>query len=526
MRAALRAPTGEGTALRALVVLIAIVTFARLVLAAMLGLGVDEAYTVATSRVLALGTFDHPPMAWWLAGGTAKLFGSEAPLLVRLPFVVLGALSLAFAYDAGRYLYSARAGFYAAVVIALAPVLGWTSGSMVLPDGPLIAGLLAGLCCLVRALFGAVSTAPRWWLLAGAGAGFACLSKLHGIFLLAGAGLFLLTTPSHRHWLRSPWPYFAALVTLAVASPFLIWNAAHDWISFTFQAGRAGGQRFDPMGPLLALGGQALFLLPWVWAALMLSLARAGRYGPGRPRDWLLVCCAIGPIAGFTLVALAGTKTLFHWAAPGYLFACLLLGRDLVSDLDAGRRQSVLWLRGAVLGLAGLYAIILCLTVLPWPKMEFGGRSIPYPLIETSSWRAVRDALQARGVLGSDGLMPAGGFIAGVRWHEAGRLAVALGPAIPVICLCLDPRGFGMTSDNRNYLGHDGLIILPETSASVALESLAPYFAGLEPLEPVLLQQGSSTLARLVVYRGRSLRDPGAAASNVIHPFGRRGLEK
>jgi 4-amino-4-deoxy-L-arabinose transferase-like glycosyltransferase len=504
---ALRARSGEGQALRWLVALIAVVTLARLVLAATLGLGIDEAYTVATSRVLALGTFEHPPLAWWMAGGVAKLFGSEHPLIVRLPFVACGALTLALAYDAGRTLYSPHAGFFAAVVIALAPVLGWTSASMVLPDGPLLAGFLAGLCCLSRALFGDPTFAPRWWLLAGAAAGVACLSKLHGVFLLAGTGLFLLTAPPFRVWLLTPWPYLAALLAAVIASPFLIWNADHGWISFTFQASRASAKRLDLTGPFVALGGQALFLLPWVWGALALSLGRAALAGRSQPRDWLLFCCAIGPIATFTLVTLMGTKTLFHWAAPGYLFAALLLGRDLARDLSAADGRARTWLRGSSAAIAALFAIVLALAALPWPKLSVAGQPVPDPLAETRSWGVVRTILMGR--------QPWPTFIAGTRWHEAGRLAVALGPAVPVLCLCLDARGFGIVSDNRRYLGRDGLVIVPEGAATQAMLTLTPYFSSLVRGETLTMQ---GTVA-LVVLRGQGLRDPDARAVNLIHPF-------
>ncbi len=514
MIANVRASSGDGRALRTVLALIAFVTGARLVLAATLGLGVDEAYTVATSRVLALGTFDHPPLAWWLSGGAAKVFGTEAPLAVRLPFIALGALTLWLAFDAGRYLYSARAGLYAAVVVVLAPVLGWTSGSMVLPDGPLLAGFLAGLCCLARALFGDSASAPRWWLLAGLAAGIACLSKLHGIFLLAGTGLFLLTTPSHRHWLSKPWPYLAALIALVVASPFLLWNAEHQWISFAFQAGRAKTNRIDLAGPFVALGGQALFLLPWVWVALMLSLGRALWGGPGRPRDWLLVCCAIGPIAAFTLIAVTGTKTLFHWAAPGYLFVCVLLGRDLARDLDAGLRRARSWLTGSLASIAVLFVIVLALAYAPWPQLVLAGKALPYPLVETRSWREVRAQLAVRGLLNAPNT-----FVAGVRWHETGRLAVALGPSVAVRCLCTDPRGFGILTDNRAHIGADALIIAADQSSKEILQTLGPYFASLEVLPSLQITQGGRMLTALALYRGRALQDPALPRPNVLRPF-------
>src|ERR1700679_1470123 len=78
---------------RQILLLIIIATPIRLALAATPGLGVNESYMVAAGRVLSLGYFDHPPAAWWLSWGAAHLFGTEAPVVVRLPFIMLFALS-------------------------------------------------------------------------------------------------------------------------------------------------------------------------------------------------------------------------------------------------------------------------------------------------------------------------------------------------------------------------------------------------------------------------------------------------
>lgn len=514
MTSRLGAPTGEGRALRVLLGLVALTFVAHCVLAATIGLGIDEAYTVATSRIWALSTFDHPPMAWWLAGGAAKLFGTETPLAVRFPFIVLSAASAWLAYDAGRFLFSPRAGLGAALTIFLAPVLGWTSGSMVLPDGPLMAALLAGLCCLSRAMFGDAGTAPRWWLLAGGATGLAMLSKLHGAFLLAGTGLFILTTPTHRHWLRSRWPYAAALLAMIIFSPVLIWNAEHDWISFAFQAGRARAHRLDLAGPLVALAGQAVFLLPWVWVALVLSLGRAAWAGPRRPRDWLLFCLAIGPIAVFSLVALNGSKTLFHWAAPGYLFACLLTGRDLAGDLANRDRTARWWLGGSGAAIAMLFAAVLTLVHLPWPSVGLpNGKPAPYPLIETQSWHELADALSARGLSGSPGL-----FVAGLKWHETARIDLALGGKLPVRCLCADARGYGVIYDNHDLLGHDAIIVTADLADAEAGALLGGYFQSLTPLGTVPITHVGQPLQVLRLFRGTALREP-ALKPNLVQPF-------
>jgi 4-amino-4-deoxy-L-arabinose transferase-like glycosyltransferase len=68
-------------------------TLLRLALAGSLGLGIDESYMVAAGRTLRLGYFDHPPLSWWLSAGIARLAGTEAGWVVRLPFVALFAVS-------------------------------------------------------------------------------------------------------------------------------------------------------------------------------------------------------------------------------------------------------------------------------------------------------------------------------------------------------------------------------------------------------------------------------------------------
>ena len=80
-------------ATRAMLWLIALTALLRLALAGLLGLSVDESYSVAISRQLALSYFDHPPLHVWLVGLWARLLGSEQPLLLRLPDIVMFAAS-------------------------------------------------------------------------------------------------------------------------------------------------------------------------------------------------------------------------------------------------------------------------------------------------------------------------------------------------------------------------------------------------------------------------------------------------
>ncbi len=107
----------------------------RLALGWALGLGIDESYMVAAGREWRLGYFDHPPLAWWLTWGAEQVFGAGAsPVLLRLPFILLFAVSTWLLIRLTTRIFDARAAFWAAVLFNLAPVFGVASGGWVLAE--------------------------------------------------------------------------------------------------------------------------------------------------------------------------------------------------------------------------------------------------------------------------------------------------------------------------------------------------------------------------------------------------------
>ena len=364
----LRAPPN---ALFALILLSAAV---RLAFASMMGLGVDESYMVVGSRSLQLSYFDHPPLSWWLTWGAAHLFGSEANLVVRLPFIALFGVTTWLMYKLGETLLSTRAGLWAAVALNLSPVFGVTTASWVLPDGPLDCALLGLMVCLTSALR---SNGWRWWIGVGLCGGLALLSKYTAVLTLSGVGLYLLTQPQHRRWLLRPGPYLAGVVAVVTFSPVLIWNSEHRWVSFLFQGGRAAGLGFSPLAPFVTLGGEALFVAPWIWAPLMLSFLRALRRGPSSPAEWMLCCVGAVPIGCFSLVALwSNDDVLFHWAAPGYLMLFPLLGSAVARQSDRAVRPTRFWLFGPAIAVVA--AAVFVSTEVRWNWLpDFGERFAP-----------------------------------------------------------------------------------------------------------------------------------------------------
>jgi 4-amino-4-deoxy-L-arabinose transferase-like glycosyltransferase len=453
---------------------------------------VDESYMVASGRILSLGYYDHPPVAWWLSWSAAHLFGSEAPLVVRLPFIALFAGSTWLMYRLGAAIADARAGLWAAVLLNLSPVFGVTTGTWILPDGPLDCALLGAALCLVRAL---ERGALVWWFGTGLCAGLALLSKYSAALTVAGAALYLLSSREHRSCLATPKPWLAVLIALLMFTPVLKWNADHGWVSFAFQAGRAAGVHFRPLAPLTTLAGEAVFILPWLWVPTMAVFIVALRRGPGEWRHWLLCCLATPPIVVFTAVsAWSDQRVLFHWAAPGYLMLFPLLGNAVARRLYRPALRRLL-AGTATFVVAGLVVIMIQVrfdwfhSVVP----TVGGRG---PDLDAVDWTSLRD-----------GALRPGSIIGVPDWRDAGKVAYALGPDVTVLCLNRDARQFGLSWPVTRFIGADLLILAP-AHEDRTITTLGPAFAGIEKLSPLAIRHPGSgrLLTSVPVFEATRLR--------------------
>ncbi len=454
---------------------------------------------IAAGRTLRLGYFDHPPASWWLSWGAAHLLGTEAPVAVRLPFILLFALSTWLMYRLGSIVADRRAGLWAAVLLNLSPVFTLTSASWVLPDGPLDCALLGAALCLMHALPRDAPRATAWWIGAGLCAGLALFAKYSAVLSIGGAFLYLLTQPAHRHWLRKPQPYCAAAVTALVFAPVVVWNATHGWASFAFQGARAEAAHLHPLGPFATLGGEALFVLPWIWLPMMALLVQALRRGPQAWRDWLLAWLALPPIAGFALVAAwSSQRVLYHWAAPGYLMLFPLLGAWVARHI--GNRHVRRTLAGTAVALVAIVVIVSVQLRTDWMRPMVTafvhGRD---PDLEGIDWTSLRDDLASRGLLHRPGTV-----IAATNWRDAGKIAYALGPGVTVIVLNTDARQFGFDATPADAIGRDVLILAPEHATRVPVD-YSGIFASIEALPSAAIRQAGHDIGTVSLFLGHRL---------------------
>jgi len=219
----------------AVIALIAAMTLLRIAYANLTDLRTDEAYYWTWSKENVLSFLDHPPMvAWFVRIGTA-IFG-DTNLGVRVAgLLAMLATQLLLGDIVFRRTHDLRAVAIAVLMMEAALYYGLLMAK-VSPDVALIPFATAMVWALVRL---AESGDGRWWLAAGVFAGLALLSKLTAVLLLPAVLAFMLVPDWRGRWLKSSYPYIAALIALALFLPVLIWNAQHDWASFRFQMVRA-----------------------------------------------------------------------------------------------------------------------------------------------------------------------------------------------------------------------------------------------------------------------------------------------
>lgn len=472
-------------------------TLLRLIFAASTGLGIDESYMVAAAHQFDASYFDHPLASWWLELSSRFIFGSAAPIVVRLPFILLSALSSSLIYFITARLFTKKAAFWAVVGYTISPVFSLAFGCWVLPDGPLDTALLGLVYCLIRALCLSDKNSaaqPLWWWGVGICGGLAMLSKYSAALVMAGAVFAILSDTRSRQSLKHIGPYGAAILAILLFSPIIFWNAQHGWQSFSFQGARATGFRFQPLAPFSILGGEALYILPWLWVPMMALLFQGLLRGPRDRARWLLCLMALPPIALFALIGLwSSTRILYHWATPGYLMLFPLLGA-WAAQFTARTRNLTAGISATLLaGAALLVSAEIQFGIIPALDTMFPlGHS---PLIQAIDWRSIQQDVPARTKA-----------IACLRWFDAGKIGYALRDRnIIVTVLGDEPHEFGITAPPASLLGQDVLLIASPGDPALIQQNYAPYFRTLAPGPTLTIKHDGVTLQRLPTIIGSDL---------------------
>jgi hypothetical protein len=310
--------------------LIIIATLVRCITALSIGLGNDEVYYLTYAQHLQINYFDHPPMVALLIRLSTfnLLFTNE--FFVRFGSILFAAANTYLIYDICKNIKNENAGFIAALLYTGSLYSSIIAGVFILPDSPQIFFWM--ICVLL--LLKIVSTDKRInlnILLFGLFAGLCIMSKIHGVFLWFGFGLYILFYK--RSLLTNGSIYLALLITLLLISPILIWNIDNNFITYTFHSKRVTinhGIHFSSF--FRELFGGIFYNNPINYFLIIVTLIAAwkNKIAVSLPVKRIILLLSLPLIVLLLFVSLF-RDTLPHWSGPAFV-TLLILTACYISD--------------------------------------------------------------------------------------------------------------------------------------------------------------------------------------------------
>ncbi|MFD1695916.1 glycosyltransferase family 39 protein [Roseibium aestuarii] len=360
----------------------------------------------AWGRELALGYTKHPPLPSWALEAVFRLTGGHVFGAYWLSALCLG-LGYLCLWPLGRRLGLTReqvawglllssVTFYFTLPLPefnhnIAQIPVW-AGMMLVSHKALESGRL------------------RHWLLLGLIAALGLYTKYFVALLIGSIGLYCLVFADARRHLRTPGPYLAAAVCIALLVPHLLWLVETDGLTLRYAASRSHGAStwlghvINPLNFLLAqIGNHAglfLVLLAGSSAALWARLrgqrtAAAAPLAASAPSTAavdrrFLLWFALLPL-GVVLLASAVTGNEFEhmWGTPLFLLsgfvAVVLVHLPRPEFRQSRALAAVLLLQGVFLAITLGQALLEPQWKTKHTRIHYPGREVALALSET--WR-------------------------------------------------------------------------------------------------------------------------------------------
>lgn len=338
-----------------LVWLVAIASLVRIILAATQELSNVEAYYWAWAIKPQWNYFDHPPMVAWLIRLTTANLTLHNEVFVRLGAVISSAICTWLIYKIGKIIANEQAGWFAALLYTTSIYSGLNIAAYILPDSPQMIFWLAAILQLVKIVNpdGGPNRNKLRWILFGFFSGLCIMSKIHGVFLWVGAGIYFIGF--NRAELRNKYLYAGLAVTLIIISPILIWNVQNHFVTLAFHGSRvtfSGGH--VESGRFLKQIFEFIFSTgPIQFVLIVIAISKVVKDTLPIPKSVarLVLCCGLPLVLILTVLALY-REVMPHWPGPG--FSTLLILPAAVFD---GRAKAI----RKIAGFAIAYALVIAL---------------------------------------------------------------------------------------------------------------------------------------------------------------------
>jgi hypothetical protein len=477
--------------------LILIVSIVKMITASLIELGNDEVYYWTYALQPDWNHFDHPPMVGWMIRATTLNLHWVSDLSLRMGSILCAALSTWFIFKTGKLIANEKAGWYAALIYNCSVYTGIIAGLFILPDSPQMPLWTGALYIMGYLFIRNEENKTSIWLLLGFIIGLATLCKVHGLFLWAGFGLFLLLT--RPKWLLNWRLYTAALVTVICILPIVYWNVVNDFITYRFHSERVTHTtvQWDMLGR--EIGGEFAYQNPVIFLLILISLVallrKRIRFNRKRASTWLL-CMSLPMILVFWGVSLLN-PTLPHWSGPGYIPLFFVGGLYL-------EQRSFKFFPGfiKVAGSLLLFVLVTGVGLVRLSPVNFGSHDKENygeycPTLDLSGWKAFSDSFSVLAKTDmARGLMKPTSPILIQKWFPGGHLEfyTSRAASLPVISVGAlpDVHKFAWLNQIRKPLqpGDDAYAIVPSNLPLNVVEAYGKYFTTISA--PVVIKQKRS----------------------------------
>ena len=288
------------------------VAILRLLLAPLVGLGVDEAHYVLYALHPDLSYFDHPPLVGWTQYIFTSLFG-DSEFGSRVAAIVIGFVTSIFIY---RLIYDINKKSDEAFMAVLALHASFLFNAlfiMLLPDTLLFLLILPIIFTTIKI---ERESKTSTWILLGFLLGLAGVAKYTAALFIVPIVAYVLIKKRYD-MIFTPKILLSITIALIMIAPVIIWNISNDWASFTYQSDHiVGADRIEWSGFFKSLAAQFgaynPFLVPLAFYGLLKALKS------DNSTIFLTALFGLTLILFFTYASLYKTA-LPHWSALFYM---------------------------------------------------------------------------------------------------------------------------------------------------------------------------------------------------------------
>lgn len=486
------------------ILLILFSTLVRSILAHFLEFGNDEVYYWTYAQQLQWNYFDHPPVvALLIRFSTFNLYLHDE-WFVRAGSIICAGINTFLVYLTARKVADEKAGWYAALLYTSSCYCSIIAGTFILPDSPQVLFWVLGIYLFTGITDPQTSHKSKniMLLLAGVVIGLCMMSKVHGIFLWVGFGLYILFYD--RKLLAKPALYAAILLSALIVSPILIWNMENNFITYSFHNSRVGffDKKLDWDSFLQQVFGSIAYNNPINFILYLIGILGVLKNKNAIKIYYLRILLLLGlPLILVLLVMSLFNETLPHWSGPAYI-SLLIISAVYFSQKQ--RRQDKIPSGILAANFLILFAAAAGLLLIRYIPLQLGKKEERVlgdgdVTLDMTGWKNF--AVEFNRLRDSDiktGVMNANSFIISDKWFPAANLDYYIASPFRIRLFVagklLDLHNYAWLNQTRPHPGNgdDAYFIFPSNYYNAPKKGLRDFFEIVD--DPVLIPQYRSSV--------------------------------